>query len=78
MVPGYKTAAGKALGTNMAGWLKTNNKRLGVNYLIWNQKIWNVRRDSAGWRTMATRGGDSADHKNHVHVTVFAAGLPPI
>ena len=34
-------------------------------------------RDSEGWRYMADRGGDSANHKNHVHITVFAAGFDP-
>jgi hypothetical protein len=26
---------------------------------------------------MADRGGDSANHKNHVHITVFAEGFDP-
>jgi hypothetical protein len=37
-----------------------------------------VQRDKEGWRYMAGRGSDSANHKNHVHVTVFAKGYAPI
>lgn len=78
MVPNYKSASGKALGTRLSRYLQTNNKSLGVNYVIYDQHIWNVTRDDEGWRYMAPRGSDSANHKDHVHVTVFASGLPPI
>ena len=42
-----------------------------MHYVIWNQRIWNIQRDREGWRYMADRGGDSANHMNHVHVTVW-------
>ena len=77
MIPNYKSASGKALGYKVAAWAKANAKPLGINYVIWNQHIWNITRDSEGWRYMADRGGDSANHKNHVHITVFAAGFDP-
>ena len=41
------------------------------SYVIWNQRIWNIQRNGEGWRYMADRGGDSANHKNHVHITVY-------
>ena len=47
-------------------------KSLGIKYVIWNQRIWNIQRDNEGWRYMANRGGDSANHKNHVHITVYS------
>ena len=71
MIPNYKSASGKALGEKVALWAKANAKGLGINYVIWNQRIWNIERDKEGWRYMADRGGDSANHKNHVHITVF-------
>ena len=77
MIPNYRSASGKALGYKVAAWAKANAKPLGINYVIWNQHIWNIQRDSEGWRYMADRGGDSANHKNHVHITVFAAGFDP-
>jgi uncharacterized protein YgiM (DUF1202 family) len=77
MIPNYKSASGKALGYKVAAWAKANAKWLGINYVIWNQHIWNIQRDSEGWRYMADRGGDSANHKNHVHITVLADGFDP-
>ena len=77
MIPNYRSASGKALGYEVAKWAKANAKSLGINYVIWNQHIWNITRDSEGWRYMADRGGDSANHKDHVHITVFAAGFDP-
>ena len=77
MIPNYKSASGKRMGGEVAAWLKLNARELGVNYVIWDQHIWNITRDKEGWRYMASRGSDSANHKNHVHVTVFADGLGP-
>lgn len=71
MIPKYKSAAGKALGKEVALWAKANARELGINYVIWDQHIWNIQRDAEGWRYMASRGSDSANHKNHVHITVF-------
>jgi hypothetical protein len=70
MLPHYKSAKGKALGQNVANWAVANHKSLGIQYVIWNQHIWNVSRSREGWRFMASRGNDSANHKNHVHISV--------
>ena len=71
MVPGYRTAAGRALGLRIAAWARRNNATLRIEYVIHNQRIWNVRRAGEGWRPMAGRGSDSANHKDHVHVTML-------
>lgn len=76
MIPNYTSAKGKALGYSMSRWARENSDELGINYIIWDQHIWNKGRDSEGWRAMASRGGDSANHKNHVHITVYADGYP--
>ncbi len=78
MIPNYRSAHGKALGFRMSRWARRNADKLGINYIIWDQHIWNKRRDSQGWRYMAGRGSDSANHKNHVHITVYAAGYAPV
>jgi SH3-like domain-containing protein len=70
MIPGYKSASGKKLGGDVARWARANAKSLGITYVIWNQRIWSVGRSSEGWRPMANRGGDSANHKDHVHISV--------
>lgn len=76
MIPNYKSRSGRALGRDVATWARTNAASLGINYVIWDQHIWNIQRSGEGWRYMAGRGSDSANHKNHVHITVYAAGQP--
>lgn len=71
MIPNYKSASGKAFGKKVALWAKANATSLGIEYVIWDQHIWNIKRDREGWRYMANRGSDSANHKNHIHITVF-------
>lgn len=78
MLPDYKSASGKKLGYEVSRYLQAESLPLGVNYVIYDQHIWNVLRGQDGWRYMASRGSDSADHKNHVHVTVLADGFRPI
>ena len=70
MIPNYRSASGKKLGGDVATWARSNARSLGITYVIWNQRIWSVGRSSEGWRPMANRGGDSANHKDHVHISV--------
>ena len=74
MIPKYSTAAGKALGDKIARYLQENHKKFQVRYLIWRQRNWNVERNldfTKGWRKMADRGGVTANHYDHVHVSVY-------
>jgi uncharacterized protein YgiM (DUF1202 family) len=71
MLPNYTTASGKALGAKVAAWGVANLKQYGIDYVIYNQHIYSGRRASEGWRLMADRGSDSANHKNHVHISVL-------
>ena len=38
------------LGWAVTNWLKANAQTLGVEYLIWQGRIWSVARSSEGWR----------------------------
>ncbi len=58
-------------GDEIATWLRRNAKELGVMEVIWSQRIWTVQRSSEGWRWMSDRGGDTANHYDHVHVSVY-------
>lgn len=70
MLPGnYRGAAQQRLGAQIAAYVRANASRLGITYVIWHQHIWNVRRDAEGWRLMANRGSDNANHVNHVHIS---------
>lgn len=59
-------------GDTLAGYVMANAARLGVKYVIWNQRIWSVARASEGWRRMKDRGSPTANHMDHVHVSFVA------
>ena len=69
MIPNYRS--NQALGKQIAEFFKANHKEFRVHYIIWNQQIWNISRDREGWRNMASRGSDTANHKDHVHITCY-------
>jgi hypothetical protein len=60
-----------SLGEAIAAWVRANYRRLGVSEVIWAQHIWTVQRASEGWRPMEDRGSVTANHYDHVHVTVY-------
>jgi len=59
------------LGWEVAEFLRANYAALGIEYIIHAQKIWSVERSGEGWRGMADRGSITANHYDHVHVTVY-------
>jgi hypothetical protein len=40
-------------------------------YIIYRQRIWDVRMPSSGWVPMEDRGSITANHYDHVHISVF-------
>ncbi|WP_433259743.1 lytic transglycosylase domain-containing protein (plasmid) [Streptosporangium sp. CA-135522] len=60
----------QARGDAIAAWAQTNAERLGILYVIWRQRIWNVTRAGEGWRPMADRGSHTANHQDHVHISM--------
>ena len=70
-------ATGAALDTGwaMTNWLQANAAALGVEYLIWQGKIWSLARADEGWRPYNGGGmHDPSDitggHYDHLHITV--------
>jgi hypothetical protein len=59
------------VGWAAARWLRANAKSLGVMEVIYQQQIWTVQRSSDGWRSMEDRGSPTANHMDHVHVSVY-------
>jgi hypothetical protein len=57
-------------GQAMADWLVANAASRGVQYVIWEQRIWNIDRAREGWRRMEDRGSITQNHFDHVHVSV--------
>ncbi|ADB29369.1 SH3 type 3 domain protein [Kribbella flavida DSM 17836] len=60
-----------SLGDEIAAYVRSHAKELGVSEVIWEQRIWTVQRGSEGWRGMEDRGGATANHFDHVHVSVY-------
>lgn len=56
-----------SLGDEIAQFLIDNAAELGINYIIWEQRIYTI--DRPGWRAMSDRGGATANHFDHVHVS---------
>jgi len=62
---------GTDIGYQVADFIRANAAELGVNYLIYYQRIWSVDRGGEGWRGMEDRGSVTANHQDHVHVTTY-------
>ena len=65
------TAAGVQRGYQIAAWAQAHASQLGIMYIIYRQRIWDVRTASSGWIAMADRGSITANHYDHVHISVF-------
>ena len=57
------------VGDEITAFLIKNRKELNIKYVIWEQKIY---APYTGWkgRPMENRGGDTANHFDHVHISV--------
>ncbi len=60
------------LGNEIAAFLQEHRAELGIEYLIWRQRIWRPA-TSNSWRPMSDRGSPTANHMDHVHVTVVGS-----
>jgi hypothetical protein len=65
------SGAGVQRGYAIAAWAQANASRLGIMYIIYRQRIWDVRMASSGWVAMPDRGSITANHFDHVHISVF-------
>lgn len=59
------------LGTAIAEFLKAHAAEFNINSLIWRQRIFTQQRGGEGWRSMSSRGSATANHYDHVHVSVY-------
>lgn len=71
MIPDYNTPGGKSLGTEINDFLLDNADKLQTNYTIWRQHSYHLD-GSKKW--MNDRGGDTANHMDHVHVLFNSDG----
>jgi hypothetical protein len=57
----------KSQGDGIAAWVQAHVGQFDVKYLIWRQRYWDPQ---IGWKAMEDRGSPTANHFDHVHVTV--------
>jgi hypothetical protein len=64
----------RAIGDRLAACALENRGALGITYVIWRQRI----NFGSGWQPMEDRGGITANHFDHVHVSFgrTAGGAP--
>jgi hypothetical protein len=55
----------RATGDRLADCALANMDALGVKYVIWKQRI----NHGNGWKGMEDRGGATANHFDHVHIS---------
>ena len=54
-----------ARGDRIAACALANQRELGVEYVLWRQRA----NYGDGWERMSDRGGDTANHEDHVHIS---------
>jgi hypothetical protein len=59
------------LGTAIAEFLREHASELHIYDILWRQHIWTPVRASEGWRLFPNRGSATANHFDHVHVSVY-------
>ena len=60
-----------ALGNAIAQFLQAHASELHIYDILWRQHIWTPVRAAEGWRLFASRGSATANHDDHVHVSVY-------
>ena len=68
MVP--LNADGRQRGNKLAAYAQQHADALGIDYIIWRQRIWSLDRAGEGWRRMEDRGSATENHMDHVHINV--------
>jgi hypothetical protein len=57
----------RSQGDSVAAWVQAHVGEFDVEYVIWRQRYWTP---GGGWELMEDRGSPTANHMDHVHVTV--------
>lgn len=67
MIPSPFSSSGISLGNAVVSLVQAHAGQWNVKYIIYRQRIWFP---GSGWRSMSDRGSPTANHMDHVHVTV--------
>ena len=70
MVSNWSQQSSIDYGWTIARDFAANAAEYKITYIIWRQQIWNASYPERGWRWMEDRGGATANHLDHVHISV--------
>ena len=70
MMPDGGSGDDVALGDDIARYYQENAAAYGIYYMIWRQRIWKAGEPVGQWTSMADRGSPTANHMDHVHISV--------
>lgn len=70
----FMTMTDRARGDRLAEHARANASAYGIQYVMWNNRIWDARRSGKGWQWVADRGSRTANHMDHVHVSFNGRG----
>lgn len=69
----FMVPVGLAKGDELSEYITKNMKELGIYYVIWKQRFYmpqhNIYEPANTWNLMTDRGGVTANHYDHVHVS---------
>jgi uncharacterized protein YraI len=57
-------------GWDIARYVQAHSRELSVTYVIYQQRIWLAGNPTSQWKLMEDRGSTTANHYDHVHVSV--------
>jgi hypothetical protein len=67
MIPSPFSSSGIALGNAIVADVQAHASAWHISYIMYRQRIW---LPGSGWRAVADRGSPTANHMDHVHVSV--------
>lgn len=70
MMPNGGKGTDVELGTEIAKYFQDHAEDFGIEYLIWRQRMWIAGTPTRSWVHMSDRGSPTANHMDHVHITV--------
>lgn len=70
MMPNGGTGSDKKLGDEVSRYLQDHAEEFGIEYMLWHQGSWTTGTKPGKWKPMADRGSPTANHVDHVHITV--------
>lgn len=70
MMPNGGQGSDVALGNAIAKYFQQHAEEYGIEYMIWRQRQWQAGDPVGAWNGMSDRGSATANHFDHVHITV--------